>query len=518
MKTKLNLLVSTIAILLFTTNGLAQSYPIVGTDVSVFFDNNFIISTPSPGDPFYGQDAQYPGNPPSYTDNGDTTITDNITGLMWQRSPDHNGDNNGIIDFDDKLIWDEIQDQVIFLNSSNYAGYNDWRIPTIKDLYSLSNWNGTDPSGVSDNSTDGLTPFIDDTYFQFAWGDTDADDRLIDVQYASTNIYNDLSCLGNELLFGFNFADGRIKGYGVTVNNVDETFYLICVRGNTSYGINDFVDNGDQTISDNATGLMWAKDDSQSALNWEEALAWAQTQNDVNYNGYSDWRVPNAQELHSIFDYSRSPGSTNSAAIDPIFNISSITNEADETDWPYFWSSTTHIGYNGTDYNYTYGAYLCFGKAAGWVQIPPNTYYTYCDVHGAGAQRTDPKSGTWFGDLMGVDINGDDVYGWGPQGDLVRVSNYVRLVRRTGLLSTEDNEELNYRMYPNPAKYSFTIASQKNLKTVVVFNSVGMKILEQQVNQMEVTINTNQLSNGIYFVKIVAADGSISADKIVIQK
>ncbi len=58
-----------------------------------------------------------------------------------------------------------------------------------------------------------------------------------------------------------------------------------------------------------------------------------------------------------------------------------------------------------------------------------NSYYTYCDVHGAGAQRSDPKNGTWYGNLLGVDINGDDVYGYGPQGDVIRVTNYVRLVR-----------------------------------------------------------------------------------------
>ncbi len=519
MKKKSHLISTILTFLLIANIGFAQNYPIVDTDVSIFFDENSIISTPSPGDPFYGQDAQYEGNQPSYTDNGNNTITDNVTGLMWQSSPDHNGDNNGTINVNDKLTWAEIQAQVLFLNSSNYAGYSDWRIPTIKELYSLTNWNGTDPSGVQNNNTNGLIPFIDDSYFDFEWGDTANGERLIDVQYASSNLYNDLDCLNDELLFGFNFADGRIKGYALDLNGSDKTFSLICVRGNTSYGINNFVDNGDQTISDNTTGLMWAKNDSQLGMNWENALAWAETQNASNYNGYSDWRVPNPKELHSIFDYSRSPGSTNSAAIDPIFNISSITNEAGNTDWPYFWSSTTHISYNGSNYSYGSGVYLSFGQAAGWQQIPPNSsYYTYCDVHGAGAQRSDPKSGNWYGELLGVDINGNNVYGWGPQGDIIRINNYVRLVRGSGLLSVEEPKEINFRIYPNPAKNSFNISSQKNINKIIIFNSAGTKIIEQSVNQMFMTINTNWFSNGIYFVNIVAMDGTTGVSKIIIQK
>ena len=49
----------------------------------------------------------YKGHQPSYTDNGDGTVTDNVTGLMWQQSLDHNN-NRGEIDYADKLTYDDI--------------------------------------------------------------------------------------------------------------------------------------------------------------------------------------------------------------------------------------------------------------------------------------------------------------------------------------------------------------------------------------------------------------------------
>ena len=83
------MLLTLLALLSFSANGIAQesnlNYPIVDTGVSEFYSNTGIISEPITGDTFHGQDAQYQINNPSYTDNGDGTITDNVTGLIWMK-------------------------------------------------------------------------------------------------------------------------------------------------------------------------------------------------------------------------------------------------------------------------------------------------------------------------------------------------------------------------------------------------------------------------------------------------
>ena len=353
-----------------------------------------------------GQDASYTRDAPKYNVNGNGTVTDLNTGLMWQQSADTNGD--GTINASDKMTYAQAKAAASALS---LAGYTDWRLPSIKELYSLIDFSGVDPSGYS-GDTSGLIPFIDASVFGFAYGDESAGERVIDAQFASSSFYVGDGAPGmGGLLFGVNFADGRIKGYGMNGSNGEKTFYVLYVRGNSEYGTNDFVDHGNGTISDRATGLMWAREDSGSAMDWAEALSWVQQKNAANHLGHSDWRLPNAKELQSIVDYTRSPDTTSSAAIDALFDTTAITNEAGNTDYPYFWSSTTHIRQSAPEG--VASSYIAFGRGLGYM------HDAWVDVHGAGCQRSDPKEGD------------ASLYpqGHGPQGDAIRINNYVRLVR-----------------------------------------------------------------------------------------
>ena len=264
--------------------------------------------------------------------------------------------------------------------------------------------------------------FIDTNYFDQPLGNTSIGEREIDAQTWSSTQYNGLTMAGDTTVFGVNFIDGRIKGYPKYQpfnKSIANTMYFRMVRGNTAYGINDFVDNEDGTVTDNATGLMWQQSDDGNTYDWEEAMSYCEN---LNLAGYSDWRLPNVKELQSIVDYTRSPQATGTAAIDPIFGITEINDpDGNPGHYPFFWSSTSHL--DGAN-PYSSGAYVCFGEALGKMNN------TLMDVHGAGAQRSDPKSG---------DPNNYPEF-FGPQGDVRYVYNAVRAVRDIGTSTIIENQ------------------------------------------------------------------------------
>ena len=62
-----------------------EAYSIVDTGQTSFFGNDGTISAASAAKSYPGQDAAYAGNQASYRDNGDGTVTDLVTGLMWEK-------------------------------------------------------------------------------------------------------------------------------------------------------------------------------------------------------------------------------------------------------------------------------------------------------------------------------------------------------------------------------------------------------------------------------------------------
>jgi hypothetical protein len=64
-----------------------------------------------------------------------------------------------------------------------------------------------------------------------------------------------------------------------------------------------FIENGNNTITDLLTGLMWQKTLSQSIRNWANALSFV---NDLAYVGSSNWRHPNRKEPRSLINYGES--------------------------------------------------------------------------------------------------------------------------------------------------------------------------------------------------------------------
>ncbi len=422
----------------------AQSYCIPDTGQKICFGDRGKLppgkeiseKCPEENDAFFGQDAQYQSNEPSYKLLMNTTdeallVKDNITGLIWMSKLafDRKGKTK-------RFTYDEAIEFVAQLNEKKYGGYSDWRIPGIKELYSLIDFSGS-------SSANPARPYINTAFFEYVVNSAPHHRprqhhrkhpprrnqaphqqgpegvRPIDGQCWSSTLYTSKIFDRFEAAFGVNFADGRIKAYPTRApgrSGKQAKHFLRCVRGNPAYGINRFVDNGNNTITDTATGLMWTKYDSnektlfnisKATLDWEQAL---KASEDLVYAGYDDWRLPNAKELQSIVDYTRSPqhptDTKKGPAIDPLFSTS------DESAW--YWTSTTHM--DDREGQGSFAVYFCFGEAMAYM------HGEYTDAHGAGAQRSDPKSRAvcrpdWLR------------HGLGPQRDEVRVENYIRCVR-----------------------------------------------------------------------------------------
>jgi len=96
-----------------------------------------------PGTPV-GQDGMLQiGATRSYTDNGDGTITDNRTGLQWEKM----SRDGSVHDMVNQYSWDDAFNvKVATLNVTNFAGYNDWRVPNVNELQTLVDYGRANPS------------------------------------------------------------------------------------------------------------------------------------------------------------------------------------------------------------------------------------------------------------------------------------------------------------------------------------------------------------------------------------
>ncbi len=367
----------------------AAARKVPGTGQLACFNEVSPIACPSAGQPFFGQDGNADGRALSLQVNADGTVTDLVTGLIWTRA------------VSGPLSWDEARMRAAALRT---AGHSDWRVPTIKELYTLIDFGRGYFSTVAATSV----PFLDTTRFDFAYA---TGERFFDVQLWSATAYVATTMNNDATVFGVNFADGRIKGYPRfepgSNGRVPHLMRVRYVRG-PAYGENRYIDRGDGTVMDATTGLTWQQVDDGTPRNWRDALAYCAA---LDVGGQTGWRLPNAKELHTIVDYTRAPTVTGTAALAPPLRASSMES--------YYWSGTT-IADGPSDDRYGKAVYFAFGRALGWMEMPPGSgLVQLIDVHGAGAQRADFKRGN----------PAQFPRGFGPQGDEVRITNFVRCVR-----------------------------------------------------------------------------------------
>jgi hypothetical protein len=318
-------LISGLVCLLLCFSSSASAAFVPDTGQSICYDNTTAIACPQPGQPFYGQDAQYAAHPHSYTKLDATgaalpasavswsMVHDEVTGLIWENKVSADSTKNYIDphDPDNTYTWydsdpltnggnaglsgdgTDTEDFLAALNGAVFGGYDNWRQPTVKELAALTD-------------ADFSSTMLDPDYFPHVKSD---------FYWSSTTWEAD-----NESAWVLTFLDG-VPGVSPKLYPAN---FAIAVQGTQT--ANSFADNGDDTVSDTAFGLMWQKV-SVPDKNWQEALAYCES---LELGGYTDWRLPDRNELNLIVDYTRHNPSIN-------------TTYFPDTPSSLFWSSTTKL-------------------------------------------------------------------------------------------------------------------------------------------------------------------------------
>lgn len=279
---------------------------------------------------------------PRFTDNWNSTITDNLTGLTWTKNANLPG----------KRTWQEALNYVAGMNSGTYQnyGHTDWRLPNIIELLSL--WNPGASSTVTWLESYGFYdvqctgpeggPSYPCNYGEY-WSSTPYPSGgafTVDFSSDIAPPFSQTSPLSVWPVRGMTTGPARLWKTGQT-KCYDETGKEIsCVKtgqdgdiqAGVAWPIPRFIVSGD-CVGDNLTGLIWVKNPDNIQGTWEDSLNYTRN---LNLCGFNDWRVPNVVELMSLFDYYFT-----SSPIGPPFIY--VHNG-------FYWSSTTV----SSDISYTY--------------------------------------------------------------------------------------------------------------------------------------------------------------------
>lgn len=95
------------------------------------------------------------------TDNGDGTVTDRKTGLMWKQCLEGVSGNLCETDSPSSFTWQlALQQSGVVNDAGGFAGFRDWRLPNIRELRSLAEEQCCYPAINSDRFPDTLSPFV----------------------------------------------------------------------------------------------------------------------------------------------------------------------------------------------------------------------------------------------------------------------------------------------------------------------------------------------------------------------
>jgi hypothetical protein len=269
---------------------------------------------PEEGEDFYGQDAHYTINPPDLTDNNDGTVTDNLTGLLWEQKTE--GNEPIILSYNDAQAYCE---------NLSLGDSDDWRVPTRKEYSTLINMSR-------------LSPSLDITYFPYYTSSATT------IHYWTSSDYHDDPTKVWKMQLSWGIIEAASK---------QEMNKIRCVSGDPEPAPS-YTDNGNGTVTDIVTGLMWEQKtadggsgDKERTYTWKDALAYCE---DLILGNFSDWRLPNPKELERIVDLEKS-------------NPAADTTYFPNTKNGFYWTGTSCVGchkFKAFSYNFSDGE-LSFG-------------------------------------------------------------------------------------------------------------------------------------------------------------
>jgi len=341
---------------------------------------------------------------PRFTVNEDTTIKDNLTGLLW--APDGNimptrdpgWDTDATVN-DGAVTWQHALDYVAKLNAENYLGHSDWRLPNVNELESLINasyeldiatWLNTqgfiNVQGSNYWSSTTYAYHTDYAWVVGMWGGYVGDDNKSSVHGFVWPVRAGQSGAFDNSVISLP-KTGQKKCYDTSGNEIpcSGTGQDGEIQAGVAWPDPRFSVSGD-CVTDNLTGLMWTKDANlpNGTKTWQQALDYVAGMNGGTYPnyGYTDWRLPNREELYSLMDFSQYNPSLSSGH--PFTNVQANN---------YYWSSTTFAYYYYTDdacvvymwhgnvsYSYKSNYYYMWPVRGG--QIQPVGCSTWSDVIG----------------------------------------------------------------------------------------------------------------------------------------
>jgi hypothetical protein len=252
---------------------------------------------------------------PRFEDNGDGTVTDRLTGLVWAQdagTPTVNVCTGG------KKSWGNALNYIACLNSNNYLGRNDWRLPNINEIEGLINCSETNPAAwLNNQGFSNVQSYYYNSSTTFA---LDSNHELMADMAVGSVLEGNKGLASGYYVWPVRAGqhDSLDSTYPANIWKTGQTVsYAAGDDGDLQRGVTwpspRFIDNDNEMVTDNLTGLIWTKDANApgpSICNpgvdptWQEALDYVACLNTNSFLGYNDWRLPNRKELYSLIDFS----------------------------------------------------------------------------------------------------------------------------------------------------------------------------------------------------------------------